>query len=126
MDKLKEIFVPSLIASGVSLVLYKVVLNENLGEQIPVMDSVYPAYLVLGGTAFLGNVAGEFLSDVVIPKIPKIEALGSIQDAIVPPSITGLSTYGVMRFAISEDTSFKHSFLLGAGSSVIGKYIYGM
>lgn len=126
MEKLKEIIAPSIISSVAAIGIYKFVLNEDLESSVPLMGSFMPAWQVLGVSSLVGSVAGEFLSDVIIPKIPKIEALGTIQDIGVPPAITGLTTYGSMRVLISEDTSFKNSFLLGASSSIVGKYVYTM
>lgn len=126
MEKLKEIFMPSLIASAVSVGLYHFVLGEDITEAIPLLNMEVPAYVAVGASSFAGSVAGEFLADVVIPKIPKIGALGSIQDMIVPPAITGLTTYGAIVALVHRDASFKNSFLLGAGSSAVGKYITKM
>lgn len=126
MDKLKEIFVPSLVASAVSIGIYKFVLGEDVSEAIPLLNMEVPAYVAVGTSSLAGSIAGEFVSDVVIPKIPKINALGSLQDMIVPPAITGLTTYGAIAMLVNKDASFKNSFLLGAGSSAVGKYVYKM
>lgn len=126
MDKLKQIILPSAVSSVVAVGLYKYVLGEDLSMDVPFFNMNMPAYQVVGASSLIGSISGEFVSDILIPKIPKLEALGAIQDIIVPPSITGLTTYGTLRLAVSEDTSFKNGFLLGAGSSVIGKYITNM
>lgn len=126
MQKLQEIFVPSLISSVASVAIYKFILQEDLSAEVPFMSYTLPAWQTVSASSLIGSIAGEFLSDVVIPKIPKIQALGSVQDMIVPPSITGLTTYGTLRVLVSADTDFKNGFLLGAGSSVIGQYAYKM
>lgn len=126
MEKVKQVIMPSVFSAGASLLIYKFLLKENLSEDAPFLGNIYPAYVVVGASTFVGSMAGELLADVVIPKIPKIEALGTIQEAILPPSLTGLTTYGALRLLVSGDTSFKNGFLLGAGSSVVGKYAYGM
>lgn len=126
MDKLKEVIVPSAVSAVAAIGIYKFLLGEDLSAEVPFMSYVLPAYQVVGASSLIGSVAGEFLSDIVIPKIPKIQSLGSIQDMVVPPSITGITTYATLRLLVSEDTSFKNGFLLGAGSSVVGKYAYSM
>lgn len=126
MDKLKEIFIPSLIASAVSVGIYKFVLDEDLSEPTPFLNMEIPAYAAVGGSSLVGNIAGEFLSDIVIPRIPKISALGAIQEMIVPPAITGLSTYGAISLLVNKNAPFTTTFMLGAGSSVLGKYAYQM
>lgn len=126
MDKLKQIIVPSLISSIASVGIYKFVLGEDLQTDIPFMNYSLPAYQVVGMSSLIGSVAGEFLSDVVIPAVPKLDALGSVQDMILPPSIAGLTTYGTLRILVSEDASFKNGFLLGASSNIVGKYVSSM
>ena len=126
MDKLKEVLMPSVFSAGASIIIYKYVLGEDLSENVPFIGSIMPAYQVVAASSLIGSVAGEFLSDVVIPKIPKISAIESIQELVLPPAITGLTTYATLRLLVSEDTSLKNGFLLGAGSSVVGKYAYSM
>ena len=127
MEKVKQVLVPSLFSAGASLIIYKYLLGEELSEPVPFMGSMsYPAYIVVGASSMVGSISGELLSDVVIPKIPVIESLKSVQEFLLPPSITGLTTYGALRVLVSEETSFKNGFLLGAGSSVLGKYAYNM
>lgn len=126
MEKLKEIFVPSLLSSAVSLGIYHFYLGEDLTDTAPLLSVMVPAYVAVGVSALTGSIAGEFLSDIIIPKIPIIERLGSLQEAIVPPTITGLSTYGSIMLLVDSNASFGNSFLLGAGSSAISKYAYKM
>jgi hypothetical protein len=126
MDKLKQIIMPSVFSAGASIIIYKYVLGEDLNDNVPFLGNIMPAYQVVAASSLIGSVAGEFLSDIVIPMVPKVGAIETIQDMVLPPAITGITTYGTLRLLVSEDTSFKNGFLLGAGSSVVGKYAYSM
>lgn len=124
MQKLSEIFVPSLLSTAVGLGIYKFVLGENLSESAPFLNMEIPAYAAVGGSIFAGAVTGEFLSDIVIPKIPKINALGSVQEFALPPLITGLSTYGSIYVLMSKNASLSNAILVGASANIGGKYAY--
>lgn len=124
MEKLKEIFVPSLIASATSVALYHFWLKEDLSEPVPLLGMELPAYATVGVSSFIGSVAGEYVGDILIPKIPHIGALGSIQEAITPPVITGLTTYGSMVALVHKDVNFMNSFALGAIGNLAGNNLY--
>ncbi len=124
MQKIREIIVPSAFSAAASVLIYKYALGEDLTDDIPFLSYSMQAWQVVGVSSLIGSVAGEFAADVAIPKSPKIEMLAGIQDIIVPPAITGLTTYGTLKVLVSGDTSFKNGFLLGAGSSLVGKGVY--
>jgi hypothetical protein len=122
MKKLQQIFAPSLIAGGIGVVIAKYVYDIDISQTEKMIGIDLPGWLVVGSTVFTGSVLGEFTSDVVIPKIPRIQALGNLQHMILPPTITGITTYGAMFALVSPETSFSSAFVIGVTSSVGGKY----
>ncbi len=121
-QKLKEVLVPSVIASLASLLIYKYGIGDNLDIEVPLLGIDMPAYAAIGISTMLGNLGGEIISDLVKDKIPQPGFLKGIEDMTITPLISGLSTYTVMRFGVSEYTDFKNAVLATAGGSIIGKY----
>lgn len=120
ITKLRDVFVPSLVASATSVVLYKYYLGEDLKEEIPIISVPMPAYVTVGVASFAGSVAGQTISEILEPKLPNV--LGNLQGMIIPPVVDGFTTYGAMVLLVHQHTSFKNSFTLGVGGSIVGQW----
>lgn len=126
LDKLKKSVVPSLFAGGVSVGLTYLLYDKNLMMPVPFGPLEVPAFVAIGGSCTIGNMAGEVLTEFVLPMIPKNESFQKYEEAIIPPVLAGASTYLAMKFLISDNANFQNSFVIGAGGSVVGSRIYGM
>ena len=126
MQKIREIFVPSLLGATASVLIYKFILKDDLDIDIDFLGMSMPSYVVIGTVSLGGNILGEFISDVAIPAIPKLQAIESIQEKVVPPLISGLTTYGLMYGLVSEYTYMKEAVAVSAVGSALGKYTYSM
>jgi hypothetical protein len=125
IQKIKNATVPSVFSAGASLGIYYVLIDGNLSMEVPFANMQLPIWAAVGGASFIGAELSSLVTEFVVPKIPVIKDLSSEISAIVPPVVSGLSTYAVMRGLISEQTEFKNSFLIGAGGDLVGKYAYG-
>lgn len=122
MQKVKEVLLPSAIASLTSVLLYKYVMGDDLDVEIPIFGTQLQAGLVIGGVTFVGNLGGEVISDLVKDKIPQPGFLKGIEDMTITPLISGLTTFTIMRFGVSEYTKLTEAVLITAAGSVVGKY----
>jgi len=127
MQKVKEVLLPSAIASLSSVLIYKYIIGDSLEIEIPVLGSELPAYAVIGGVTFLGNLGGEVISDMLKDKIPQQPGfLKNLEGGIVTPLISGLTTYTIMRYGISEFTKLPEAVFVTAAGSIAGKYAVKM
>ncbi len=125
MQKLENTIVPSLIAGAVGSGIYMLIYG-NQEIDVPLGPLDVPVWAAVGATVAIGNAAGEVLTQYVLPMIPKNENFQKYEEMVIPPLMTGLSTHLAMRFLVSENTELVPSLAIGAGSSVGGKYVYGM
>lgn len=126
LDTVKKVFVPSIFTGIGSIGIYYLLVDSDLGVQIPLGSMSLPAWAVVGGSATVGNMIGEVASEVITPMIAGKGSYQKYEDAILPPVLSGLGTYLVFKMFVSDQTSLVNSILIGAGGSVAGKYIYGM
>jgi hypothetical protein len=127
MEKLKETIIPGLIAGGSSLLIYKFVFGGSLtGEYVEFMGKPTEVSYLLAGTVAASEVAGKFLTEFVTPHLPEYGSLKKYEDVIVPPALTGLATYGMLRTFVTSETNLMNAVVLGSGSSVIGGYFSKM
>ena len=125
LDKIKKTIVPSLFAGAASAGIFYVMYGaEIFSANVYIAGMQVPSYAAVGLSSALGTVAGEVLTEFVLPMIPSNQSFKKYEDLVIPPAIAGLATYGVMRFMISENTEFVNSVLIGAGGAVGGKYVY--
>jgi len=123
MEKIKEIILPSVLTGVFATSAYKFILKEDISEPINFLSYSTPAYIGITATVGLAAMASEFIEEIIVPHIPKLNNYQHIQDMIVPPTITGVTTYGAIKLINGADPSFKEAFLLGAGSNIAAKYI---
>lgn len=127
LDKIKNTLVPSAFAGAASVGIYYFLFDkEAIGITVPFGPLEVPAWAALGGSVALGNMAGEILTDYVLPMIPKNENFQKYESTIIPPVLSGLASFGIMRTLVSPSTEFQTAFIVGAGGSVAGNYVYGM
>jgi hypothetical protein len=126
LQKLEQVFVPSLFAGASSIAIFYLLYDKNISVEVPFASMAVPAYAAIGTTVALGNMAGEVVSEFIIPKLNKNPMFLNMEDKIVPPVTTGLASYLAMRTLVSSETNFGQAFVLGAASSVTGKYVNSM
>lgn len=126
-DKIKESVIPSVITgaigAGVYYFMYNIPGMENI--KVPFGPLELSPIMAIGAASGLGNLVGETATHFVLPHI---QSMGLVQkeEFIVPPILSGVSTYLVSRFMVSENAELLPTFLIGAGSSAGAKYVYGM
>lgn len=126
-DKLKKVFIPSLVTGATAAGLLLLLDGQNTSSVVNFLGMEVPAYGMIAGAATIGNMAGEVLTDVVLPYAERgmSKDVLKIEDMVIPPALSGLSTYGAVRFLTNlQDVPLMNVGLLGAGSSVVGNYIY--
>lgn len=123
--KIENTIVPSLFAAGVGAAAYYFMYGNQGIETVPLGPLNVSLPIAVGATVFIGNTAGEVLTQFVLPMLPDDQKFKGIQEAAVPPAMAGLGVFLSMRMLVSENTEIIPSVLLGAGSSIGGKYIYG-
>lgn len=123
MDKIKEEVVPALFAGGVAMGVGYYLGAQNFNVNVPVLGSTNAA-LVLGGAAAAGHLGGAIATDYVLPSLQGNTYFEG-EDKVVPPALSGLSTYLVMK-VINPDVDLSYAVGLGAGSSAAGIYAYDM
>lgn len=124
IQKLKNATIPSIFSAGASLGIYYIAVDSNLSGDVPFAGTTLPTWAAVGGASFLGAEVGQILTDLVGNKIPLLDRFEGIEKAIIPPIMSGLSTFGVMKGLISSETDFKTALIVGAGGDLIGKYAY--
>jgi hypothetical protein len=122
-NKLKNDFVPSLVAGGLSVLAYTTLMGHSLSENIEIMGTLLPAWVLVGGITVASDYAGSALEDVVLPLIPNNSNLVGMESALLKPTLSGLAFYGFSRAAFSGDTPFLPSFGLGVGSVIGAEYL---
>ena len=122
MEKLKDEFIPSLASGAIGAVAASFLLGVDLTMQLPVANMSLPAWAAIGGTITAADLIAYSSHDFVLEKIPALQRFATFENRILAPALSGVATYGLFKIAISPDTSLTNSFLLGAGSSIGGKY----
>jgi hypothetical protein len=119
-EKIKEDLMPALISAGCSLLGYSLAFGESPMGYLPFFGSAVPAGVVVGGSVFSSHLIGNVLENNVLSMIgPKVVGV----EHLAKPVISGLSTYGIFKFGVSNETAFLPSFGLGAGSVLAGEYV---
>lgn len=127
VEKLKEVFVPSLITGAAAAGILYVVNGSAASTEINFLSMPVSGAVMIGGSAFVGNMVGEILTTTVLPYAEKgmSKDFMKTEELVVPPALAGLSTYGAVRFLTNLDNvPLLNVGLIGAGSSVVGNYIY--
>ena len=111
------------ITSGLSGAILSYVLFDGAGRVI-VSGKEIPGWLLVGvvvaGSTFVGEIGKGYL-------LPYLQGMkwGGFEGSIAEPALTGLSTYLLLMFMDKADYgNFIPSFLLGAGSNIVGNYAF--
>lgn len=124
MNKLENTLVPSLLAgaigAGVTYFMY-----PSAGVKIPFGPLELDPFIATGLAVGLGNMGGEILTQYVMPYIPKNQSFANLEEKVVPAITAGLATYG-LAYVLTGGADLKTAMLIGGGSSVASKYVYGM
>jgi hypothetical protein len=97
-------------------------------DPIPVMGMDISPFLLVGGSAALGNVASGYLSHYALAKLSGGNPSRALsEERIVVPLLTGVSTYAAVALATGSTLSMMGAMELaglGAAAHVSGSYGY--
>lgn len=123
-EKLMDEAIPSLVAGGLGIGISSFVLGVDISMNIPIMGMQLPMWGAIGGIIATSNAVAYASHDWVLEKIPSIQSIATYENRLLAPVLGGLGTYALFRVGVSSDVSLINSALLGAGSSVAGKYLW--
>jgi len=121
-EKLKDELVPSLASGAIGALAASFLLGVDLSIQLSIGNMNLPAWAAIGGVISISDLISYASHDYVLEKIPAIQKFATYENRILAPALTGLATYTLFRTTISSDASLTNSFLLGAGSTIGGRY----
>ena len=126
LQKMQDDLVPSLIAGSIGVASAHFLMGVDLSNNISLFDISLPSYIAIGGTIALSNALAYASHDFVLEKIPAIQNSGfaTYENKFLAPILAGVSCYILLREGISTDVSLINSFLLGGGSSIVGRYSF--
>jgi hypothetical protein len=110
------------ILSGVIGAVEAAVLVDTYSMQIPFTGQSVSPPLAFGVTTALASLAGNFVGNQVLPKIPALNSVAQIGKNITTPALTGLATYGLMMN--ERSVSGVQSFAMGAAADIGGAYAF--
>ena len=109
------------IAYGVSMIFVS-------GARVPFCGMEISANVAIGGAAALGNVASSLAHDYVLGMLPgNTPEMVEIQASVLGPVLTGGATLLAANMTIGSITGMRPALELaaiGAGSHVLGAYVY--
>jgi len=83
-----------------------------------------PGPLLIGLTVGVSSVVGESLKLWVLPYIKNNSPYANAEAMLVGPALTGLTSVLAIKLGTNATPKYLQSFILGAGSSIAGKYAY--
>lgn len=125
-EKLKDEIVPSLASGAIGVLASSFILGVDLTSSININGMSMPVWSAIGSVITLADLGAYASHDYILEKIPTLQNISSYENKIGAPVLTGLASFGLFKLGISSDVSFTNSFLLGAGSSVGGRYTASM
>lgn len=123
MEKLKDELVPSLASGAVGVLASSFLLGVDLSTQVPLGSINMPAWVAIGGVLTAADLAAYASHDYIIENISALKSISNYENRILAPALSGIASYALFATAISPDASLTNSVLLGAGSSVTGRYL---
>ncbi len=121
-QKIKDELIPSLASGAIGVLASSFFLGIDMKMQIPFGSMSVPAWVAIGGTLTAADMIAYASHDYVLEYIPMIQSFATVENKLLAPVLSGAATYLVLREAVSTDVSLINTFLLGAGSSIAGKY----
>lgn len=122
-EKLRDELVPSVASGAIGVLASSFILGVDLSMSLPVGSMTLPAWAAIGGVIAGADLVSYASHDYVLEKIPSLQRFATYENRLLAPVLSGVATYGLFRTAVSPDVSLTNSFLLGAGSTVGGKYV---
>ena len=111
------------LVSGAAGAIFSYLLMDGSGSVI-IMDKIVPGWLLVGVVVTGSTFIGEWGKELLLPHLQGM-SLGGFEGSIAAPTITGLSTFILLKYMDTTDYSnFLPAFLLGAGSNIVGDYGY--
>jgi hypothetical protein len=123
-EKIKDELIPSLASGVVGILGASFLLGVDLSMDINIANMTVPAWAAIGGVITGADLIAYASHDFVLEKLPALQSFATYENRLLAPVLSGVGTYGLLFTAISSDTSLMNSFLLGAGSSVTGRYAF--
>lgn len=124
-QRFKNAIMPSLLSGAIGGTIYYFMYNSpEMGAiKIPFGPIELAPYMAVGGAVATGTLAGEILTQFVLPYFQG-SGFEGVEEFVIPPAMAGLGSYGAMKLLIGGSEMLP-IMALGAGSSVGAKYIYG-
>jgi hypothetical protein len=123
-DKLKDEIIPSLFSSVVGIAGASIIMGVDLKSELSLFGRVVPTWAAVGGVILGADLIAYASHDFVLEKIPSIQEYANYENRILAPLLSGTGTYVLFAGLVSSNVALFNSFLLGAGSSVVGRYAY--
>jgi hypothetical protein len=124
-DKMQTYLVKPAIAGGIA---YGVSMMFVSGARVPFLGMDLSANVAIAGAAALGNVASSLAHDYVLGMLPgNTPEMIAWQSALLGPALTGGATLLAANLTIGSITGMRPALELaaiGAGSHVLGTYVY--
>lgn len=123
MEKLKDELIPSIASGAVGVLASSFLLGVDLSTNLTVGNMNIPAWVAIGGVISASDLVAYVSHDFFLEKLPALQGFATYENRLLAPVLSGASSYLLFRTAISADTSITNAVLLGAGSTIGGKYI---
>jgi len=123
--KFYDDMIEALVSGGVGIAGGYLFLNESSGN-VRFFDLFsMPVPLAIGLAVAGGSLIASQAHDWLLPYINKSEKMSNIESALLQIGISGGGTAAILVYGAHAPVSnIPNMFLLGAGSSVAGEYIY--
>lgn len=126
MEKVKDDFIPSVVSGAIGVLGASFILGVDLSQNLNIFNMQIPAWAAIGGVIAGSDLISYASHDFVLEKIPVLQQSGwmTYENKFLAPILSGAGCYVLFRTTISSDVSLVNSFLLGGGSSIVGRYGY--
>jgi len=125
-NQMQTYLVKPAIVGGIAYAASMVFVSD---ARVPFLGMDLSANVAIGGAAALGNVASSLAHDYILGMLPGSDpASVEWQAAILGPALTGGATLLAANLTIGSITGMRPALELaaiGAGSYVLGSYVYG-
>lgn len=124
-QRLKNAMLPSLLSGAIGGAVYYFMYNtpEMGAIKVPFGPIELTPFMAVGGAVAAGTLVGELSTQFVLPWVQG-SGYQAMEEFAIPPALAGVGSVAAMKLLIGGDEMLP-IFLLGAGSSVGAKYIYG-
>jgi len=123
-QKLTDEIIPSAISGGIGILGASMIMGVDLSITLPILSYNLPAWASIGIVIAGADVIAYMSHDMIIEKIPQLQAWSTVENKLLAPVLSGIGTYALLAGGVQPGVSIMNSVLLGAGSSVAGRYLY--